>query len=791
MSRNFLHIFCPALLFAAAFPLAAQTVRGTLVDPAAGAGVRGATVLLLEPGGHEASSAVTGAAGEFVLHAGHGGRFTIRAERIGYASTITPPFELSVGQTVSRQLAASGERVGLEGLTVTSRSRCQVRPGTAAGTARVWEEARKALQVARATSREHVYRFALRRYRRQLDPRTEAVRHEEARPVAGWSGDPFIGAPPAVLADSGWARVDGDTSLYFAPDANALLSDQFQDGHCFRLVDAPQEHPGWIGVAFEPVRQRSSADVKGVVWVDRQTSELQSVEFRYTGLPGGRRAEDASRGTIRFRRLPGGSWIVSSWRIRMPQVSITQIEAGGGGAPDVTHAELRGLVEEGGEVTSVALAGGQPVPLTAGATLVGVVFDSTRSTPLAGATVSLQGTSYRAVADSAGRYDLRDLPDGTYGATFAAPRLDSLGYTPEARRVSLSAGAAERADLAIPPLARVLAAACSESTDSAVAEGGAPLVGLVRAEGDAAPMQGAAVTAWWAAAGDTAPVRRTALADYRGVYRFCSVPAGVPVHVGAVGAGSGPAVVEVRLAAGVPAQQDLTVARRERPASVSLVGMGNDVATVWGRVLAAGSGAPVAGATVRLGPALPPATTDRAGRFRLERVQSGSYDVVVTAPEYGERRTRAEVPHGGLDLELRIPARSPGSVALAPVVVTAHPLTPVEVLRRTSGTRVEVVTREDLAHGVGAPNVQNVLRSKVPAIKVFDVFYPQTAMVEYVRVLYHDKDVAVYLDDVRMDPHDFAYLSPDRIEAMEFFPEGYRSYGEGAMQPVLLMHSRK
>jgi hypothetical protein len=782
----------PALLLAiAAAPLASQTVRGTLLDPATGGGVRGATVLLLEPGGREASSAVTGPAGEFMLHAGHGGRFTLRADRIGYRATVTPAFDLSVGETVSRRLAAGAERVGLEMIAVTARSRCQVRPGAgnAAGTAQVWEEARKALQVARTTSRERVYRFALRRYRRALDPRTGAVKREETRPVSGWSGDPFVAAPPAVLADSGWARLEGDTSVYFAPDAAALLSDPFQDAHCFRLVDAPAEHPGWIGVAFEPVRQGRVPDVKGVMWVDRQTSELQTVDFRYTGLPGGRRAEDASSGTIQFRRLPGGSWIVTRWRIRMPQVAFTRIEPGGALGPDLTHASLRGLVEEGGEVTSVVMAGGQPVPLTGGATLVGVVFDSTRSAPLGGATVTLQGTSYRAVTDGAGRYELRDLPEGTYAAAFASPRLDTLGYGPEPRAVTLSSGASARADLAVPPLSRVLAAACA---DSAGAGGGAPLVGMVRPAGGEAPVQGAAVTAWWTAAGDTVTVRRTALADYRGVYRFCSVPAGVPVHVGAAGAGAGPAVVEVKLAAGVPAQQDLMVVRRAPEApEASRVGVGSDLATVWGRVLAAGSGAPVAGATVRLGPDLPPATTDRTGRFRIDRVRPGAYDVVVTALTLGERRTQAEVPRGGLDLELRLPSRAAVGVALAPVVVTARTLSPVEVMRRTTGSRVEIMTRQDLASGVGAPNVQNVLRARIPAVKVFDVYYPSTSMVEYVRVVYHDRDVAVYLDDVRLDPRDFAYLSPDRIEAMEFFPEGYRAYGEGAMQPVLLMHSRK
>ncbi|MDB4950415.1 MAG: hypothetical protein JWM27_3064, partial [Gemmatimonadetes bacterium] len=458
MRRRPILIALSALLLAAA-PLAAQTVTGTLTDPSTGAGVRGATVVLLEPSGREASTAVTTASGAFSLHAAHGGRFTLRADRIGFHATTTPPFELAVGQTVRRALEASTQHVGLEALTVTSRTRCHVRAGGADGTAAVWEEARKALAIARATSRQHVYRFSLRRYRRQLDPRTEAVQAELAHPVSGWSGDPFVAAAPRVLADSGYVNLGADTLVYYAPDAAALLSDEFQDGHCFRLQAAPPGHPGWIGVAFEPVRARAGiADVSGVVWVDRQTSELQTLDFHYTGLPGGRRVDDASHGGIEFRRLPAGSWIVTRWRIRMPRVEMTHLHPGGGFLLDADRAALAGLIEEGGEVAAVTLPNGMPVPVHAGAVLAGTVFDSTRSAPLAGARVSLRGTDYAAAADSAGRFALRDVPDGTYEVTFAAPRLDSLHWAPPPVRVTLSAAAAARAELAVPRLARVLAA---------------------------------------------------------------------------------------------------------------------------------------------------------------------------------------------------------------------------------------------------------------------------------------------------------------------------------------------
>jgi hypothetical protein len=263
---------------------------------------------------------------------------------------------------MERTLTASGARIALEGVMVTGRQRCEVRPGTGARTAEVWEEARKALSGARASAVERAYLFDLRRYHRRLDPRTEAVLHEDASPQSGWSGDPFQAADPAALAERGYVQQARDTTSFFAPDEHVLLSDVFLDGHCFRLQEPPAGHPGWIGLAFEPVHGSGTrTDVRGVLWVDRATAELRSLEYRYTGLPGGARTELLSRGSIDFRRLPDGSWIVQRWRIRMPRMQMART----GTNPMVLNMEtstLTALEEEGGEVVAVATRGGQPVP---------------------------------------------------------------------------------------------------------------------------------------------------------------------------------------------------------------------------------------------------------------------------------------------------------------------------------------------------------------------------------------------------------------------------------------------
>src|SRR3712207_8591443 len=54
--------------------------------------------------------------------------------------------------------------------------------------------------------------------------------------------------------------------------------------HCFRLERDPAR-PHVAGLAFEPVKGRKQPDVRGVLWVDRDTRELLSLDYTYTSYP--------------------------------------------------------------------------------------------------------------------------------------------------------------------------------------------------------------------------------------------------------------------------------------------------------------------------------------------------------------------------------------------------------------------------------------------------------------------------------------------------------------------------
>src|SRR3990172_5426032 len=66
-----------------------------------------------------------------------------------------------------------------------------------------------------------------------------------------------------------------DTVDYYAPDAEVLLGDGFVNTHCFNVRDGGNEHPGLVGLVFEPVPTRTLPDVEGVLWIEKGSLGLR------------------------------------------------------------------------------------------------------------------------------------------------------------------------------------------------------------------------------------------------------------------------------------------------------------------------------------------------------------------------------------------------------------------------------------------------------------------------------------------------------------------------------------
>ncbi|MCC6930722.1 MAG: hypothetical protein IT359_17160 [Gemmatimonadaceae bacterium] len=93
-------------------------------------------------------------------------------------------------------------------------------------------------------------------------------------------------------------------------------------------------------------------DIEGTVWLDRLTAEPREVEARYVRTP---RPEYESRSTatVRFARLADGRWIVASWAIRTPVLTIARRPGGRVDAiraPAEERVDVVAIQEEGGFV---------------------------------------------------------------------------------------------------------------------------------------------------------------------------------------------------------------------------------------------------------------------------------------------------------------------------------------------------------------------------------------------------------------------------------------------------------
>ncbi len=240
--------------------------------------------------------------------------------------------------------------VELSGVSVEAERRCVARREEGLELARVWEEARKALAATRWTEERQLFTFRLYRYSRVLDPNTLVIQRENSDSVWRTGGKPFITPPAEELIANGFVQRSAHGELYYAPDAEVLLSDPFLDTHCFTLEHEDDERPGLVGLAFRPVGGRAVTDVEGVLWLDERSAELRQLEFRYAGLrfPA---YMDVTRtgfgGRLDFERLETGAWIIRRWRIRGP----IREPVGGYSA--------RAVQEEGGEVVRILARGGR------------------------------------------------------------------------------------------------------------------------------------------------------------------------------------------------------------------------------------------------------------------------------------------------------------------------------------------------------------------------------------------------------------------------------------------------
>ena len=465
---------------------AAQVLRGDVLEEGTGAPVGGAMVVLLEVDGEPVRRVLTDARGAFITQAPHPGRYALRVERIGYASLVTEPFDLGPAGA-HRTVEVPLDPVELTDLDVSGERRCEVRPEEGRVTARIWEEARKALQAAAWTEEAGLYRYTLLHYVRDLDRDAEKLESEEREFIEGPSAAPFVSLPVEELIEEGFVQVVGDTMVsYFAPDAAAFLSEAFLDTHCMGVRAGDD---GLVGLTFAPVEGRRLPDIEGTLWIDERSAHLRRLDFTYVNLGRNRRLGTAG-GEVVFAALPNGTWIVREFRIRMPE-----LEGGRGFRRGVRRVGYR---DEGGVAWRIVDHAGRVVLDAEKSTLFGTVVDSTGAPPELPARVRVPELGLETRTEPDGTFLFGGLPPGLHTLDLRHLSLDTLGLPVAPVRAQAVVGEIVPVRLKVPTISEVLEPSCA--TNDVPMEGGL-LFGRVT-DDRGLPVWGARVRVFWLGGGD-------------------------------------------------------------------------------------------------------------------------------------------------------------------------------------------------------------------------------------------------------------------------------------------------
>ena len=527
------------LLWLLLTPLAAeaqvrQGVTGIVRQEGTGLGIQGAFVALLDRDGRRVGGVLTLQDGRYLLRVARPGTYRLQPERIGFRADPSAEVTVRPGQLVRVDLTASADAIELAGIAVDGDRRCDLGEEGRA-TMELWEQASRALAVARWTEASERFAYELRSWERSLGPRGRQVISEREQRTSHVGRHAYRAIDPAELESEGYARGDLASGFqYFAPDAETLLSDGFLRTHCFRSVREGER----LGLEFEPIDGRRVPEVEGTLWMAPASTRLERLEYRYVNIPDLAEAglEGRSGGEVVFEELEGGEWIVRWWEIRMP-VLVRRMNLDRPPRPVLQVAEIR---TQGGEVEDVRLAAsgvrrlGNDRAADRGS-ILGEVVDSTTQAALAEATVYLSGTDRRATSGGDGSFVIDGIRPGIYTVALQHPRLAQLGVTPPTVLVEVAAGVATVAELSIPSLETLVAEACAAVGSEAGEPGTGAVGGVVRTGG--VPVEELAVEVTWqrievsgarpAAVGAVAEVQP----DRLGRWGVCSVPTGHRIQV--------------------------------------------------------------------------------------------------------------------------------------------------------------------------------------------------------------------------------------------------------------------
>ena len=533
-----------ALIALALVPgLHAQQVRGIVRDSAHAAPLPGAVVTILDSTGSAVGRAISDAAGRFAFVVPAARAARVRVVRIGYRPREVSP----VPGAETLEIAMAKLPPMLATVRVTDSELC---PGatTSSGAVELWEQAKAGLLatiVARETKPAQMQALT---YKRVTTTTDERVTQQTSQLTSAYSNRPFIAAAEAsFFARRGFMQEDAGGRLYNAPDADVLLDEDFAATHCFHTEAPDKDHPDQIGLAFSPARGRDAlVEVTGVIWIDRVTPQLRSLDFRYTGLePVAMRA--GSGGHIEFRTMENGLSFIERWNLRLVRLAADERPRDAATAfPNDrrtrTDFRVADLYMSGGMVLAAMWPDGTAWrDSTSGLKGTVVQLHSPLSIPTA--TISLVGANLETQTAADGSFELAPIVPGRYIVTvtdtaltaYAAPRSTQV-------TVDVTRGRLTNIRVELTPLIDVVRDICREQP---MPRGTSTIVGRVSLPGVSRP-PGRVVARWQANFNNGAPVvaengvgRPVAIngaeqrvnLDDQGHFVVCGVARGRPIHL--------------------------------------------------------------------------------------------------------------------------------------------------------------------------------------------------------------------------------------------------------------------
>jgi hypothetical protein len=422
--------------------------------------------------------------------------------------------------------------------------------------------------IAASTGKQ--FGFRLGRFQREIDAATGRIIHGSEWEMRALSSEPYYSISPDSLATTGFARTEGDSAVYLAPDARTLTSAVFAQTHCMRAIQDGSK-PEQIGLGFEPVNGTDLVDVGGVLWLDRASGELRNLEYRYERGAGNRTAgssaTESATGRIEYRRLDSGGWIVSRWVIRVPvqkdERSNTLSSNGASGNPTIRTtrvARTTAFWEIGGDVRAIldpsdpAFTQQSELGVVRGSVVTGPHHAGVPSVEVSVALTGASAQSRRSMTGNDGLFSFDSLPEGEYRLTVNAASFDTLNTLVQPLPLRVGASTLQTVTIAIPSAEEGRTALCSANPLSTTI-----VHGFVTDSATGKRVAGARVEAYWVS-GTTRNImgglsasthERITLTDSNGKYVFCGLEATTRLLLTAsLGSRKSPRAPSISIAAG-------------------------------------------------------------------------------------------------------------------------------------------------------------------------------------------------------------------------------------------------